>query len=106
MSNLLVKLKANVNTLWQQVQTHPFVDALADGSLSPERFIHYLKQDYVYLAGYSRAIALATAKAPDLTRMTEFAALLQETLATELGLTVDVLRGRGIFLGVGAVPVA
>lgn len=96
MATLLETLKANVGGLWQQAQTHPFVDALADDSLKRERFIHYLEQDYVYLVGYSRAIAFATAKVPDLGRMTEFAALLHETLATEMQLHRDFCAEFGI----------
>ena len=68
---LFDRLKAGVGELWDQAQQHPFVDALGDGTLAPDRFIHYLKQDYVYLTGYSRAIALASARAPDLKRMAE-----------------------------------
>jgi len=77
-------LKARVGGLWQQAQDHPFVHVLADGTLSRGRFIHYLKQDYAYLTGYSRAIALATAKAPDTARMAEFAGLLSATLELEM----------------------
>lgn len=82
-------LKASTGDLWQRAQEHPFVSALADASLARDKFIHYLKQDYAYLIGYSRAIALATAKAPTLARMAEFAALLNETLNTEMQLHRD-----------------
>lgn len=89
MSNLLVRLKADLGGLWDRAQQHPFVDALADGTLPREKFIHYLRQDYIYLEGYSRAIALGTAKAPSLSRMAEFSGLLHETLTLEMQLHRD-----------------
>jgi len=82
-------LKAGTGDLWQRAQEHPFVSALADASLERDKFIHYLKQDYVYLVGYSRAIALATSRAPTLARMAEFATLLNETLNREMQLHRD-----------------
>jgi len=85
-TTLFDTLKARVAELWQTAQEHPFVHALCDGTLPQDIFVHYLKQDYAYLTGYSRAIALATAKAPDTTRMAEFAALLSATLTQEMAL--------------------
>jgi thiaminase/transcriptional activator TenA len=82
-------LKASTGDLWQRAQEHHFVSALADASLERDSFIYYLKQDYAYLIGYSRAIALATARAPTLDRMAEFAALLSETLSSEMQLHRD-----------------
>jgi len=86
---LFDRLKTATGDLWIKAQSHPFVDALADGSLDRGKFIHYLKQDYAYLIGYSRAIAIATAKADDLQRMTELSSLLNETLSTEMQLHRD-----------------
>jgi len=89
-------LKVSTGELWQRAQQHPFVDALADASLEREKFIHYLEQDYAYLIGYSRAIALATAKAPTLSRMTEFAGLLHSTLNMEMQLHREFCAEFGI----------
>jgi thiaminase/transcriptional activator TenA len=43
-------------------------------------------QDYVYLIDYSRVLALASARAPDLESMSWFARLLDEILNTEMEL--------------------
>ena len=51
-----------------------------------EKFKCWLKQDYVFLIKYARLLSLAAARSPDLETMTRFGALLQETLATEMGL--------------------
>ncbi len=93
---LFDRLKAGVGELWDQAQRHPFVDALGDGTLERGRFIHYLKQDYVYLTGYSRAIALASARAPDLQRMAELSGLLNETLNHEMQLHRDYCAEFGV----------
>lgn len=93
---LFETLKANVGGLWERAQDHPFVHGIADGSLPEPKFIVYLLQDYAYLSGFSRAIALASAKAPTLQRMGEFAALLNETLTVEMQLHRDYCAEFGI----------
>jgi thiaminase/transcriptional activator TenA len=65
---------------------HPMVAGIGDGSLDPEPFRRWVKQDYVYLVEYNRVFALGAAKAPDLDRMGTFAELLHETLHTEMDL--------------------
>ncbi|MSQ17742.1 MAG: thiaminase II [Dehalococcoidia bacterium] len=70
----------------QAILAHPFVTGVGDGALAVERFKHYVLQDYVYLIDYSRVLALAAARAPDLPTMGWFARLLDETLNTEMAL--------------------
>ena len=68
------------------ILAHPFVAGIGDGTLDVEKFKFYVRQDYVYLIGYSRMLALASARAPDLETMGWFARLLDETLNTEMKL--------------------
>jgi len=72
--------------IWQKTLTHPFVTGLGDGTLPLENFQFYMCQDYVFLIEYSRLLALATAKAPDLLTMGRFANLLDATLNREMAL--------------------
>ena len=65
---------------------HPFVTGIGDGTLDVEKFKFYVRQDYRYLIDYSRVLALASARAPDLETMGWFARLLHETLNTEMEL--------------------
>ncbi len=44
---------------------HPFVQGLADGSLSKGKFAYYVGQDAFFLNAFARAYSLAAAKAPD-----------------------------------------
>jgi thiaminase/transcriptional activator TenA len=70
----------------QAILSHPFITGVGDGSLEVERFKYYVMQDYVYLIDYSRVLALATARAPDVETMRWFAGVLEETLSTEMDL--------------------
>ena len=70
----------------QAILDHPFVQGIGRGDLDVERFKFYVAQDYVYLVDYSRVLALAAARAPELEVMSWFAGLLDETLNTEMDL--------------------
>ena len=70
----------------QAILAHPFVTGVGDGTLDVEKFKYYVMQDYAYLIDYSRVLALASARAPDLETMGWFARLLDETLNVEMDL--------------------
>lgn len=65
---------------------HPFVLGIGDGSLSLDKFKHFVRQDYLYLIEYSKVLALAVVKSPSLDSMGRFASLLNETLNVEMAL--------------------
>lgn len=59
-------------TLWNTNQNlaqaclnHPFVQGIADGSLSPDKFAYYVGQDAFFLESFARAYSIAAAKAVD-----------------------------------------
>ena len=85
-----MKLSERLHTaaapIWQKTLTHPFIIGLGDGSLPLDNFRFYMCQDYVFLIEYSRLLALATAKAPDLETMGRLANLLDATLNREMAL--------------------
>ena len=64
----------------------PFNRELAAGTLSRERFQHYMIQDALYLEQYSRTLAVAAAKAPDADAMQRFAHAAEEALVVERAL--------------------
>ncbi|MEC1179747.1 thiaminase II [Metasolibacillus meyeri] len=82
-SNHLFK---KVEPVWNSYLEHPFVKGIGEGSLDKEKFIHYMKQDYVYLIEYARIFAIGSAKANDLKTMTIFANLLHGTMNFEMDL--------------------
>ena len=51
--------------VYRKIIQHPFVDALARGTLDNERFMFYLRQDSLYLARYSRALTHIASRLAD-----------------------------------------
>jgi len=80
------RLRQKAAGIWQAQHQHPFVRGIGDGTLSLDRFKFWLRQDYVFLIEYARVLALAAVRSPDLETMTRFAALLKETVDTEMNL--------------------
>lgn len=77
----------------------PFVRALGDGSLTPDRFTYYLRQDAVYLGGYSRALARCSQLAPGAEQQLRWATSAHDALSVERLLHEDWLGVAG-----GSVP--
>jgi thiaminase/transcriptional activator TenA len=80
------QLRQAAADIWEAQRHHPFVCGIRDGTLDPERFRFYLRQDYLFLIDYARLLALACARAPGLELMERFAELAHTTLRTELNL--------------------
>ncbi|MGJ7909900.1 thiaminase II [Neobacillus sp. LXY-1] len=79
-------LYEKVREIWEKTHQHPFVTGLGTGELPVEVFVHYMKQDYVFLIDYSKLFALGSVKAKDVNMMKAFAKLLHETLNAEMEL--------------------
>lgn len=80
------RLFDNVQPIWRENHQHPFVQELGQGILEREKFIYYMKQDYVYLIEYAKLFAMGVVKATDLETMGKFAEITQETLHVEMAL--------------------
>src|SRR5271166_966779 len=74
----------------------PFNIELAAGSLRRERFRHYITQDALYLGQFSRALALAAAKAPDSETLRDFAQSAVSAVSVERSLHEHYLRAFGV----------
>ena len=81
---------------WEAYTGHRFVQGLGDGSLPRSAFLHYLKQDYVFLMHYSRAWALAVAKSASLEEMKVAATSVDALVNHETRLHVEVCAAEGI----------
>jgi thiaminase (transcriptional activator TenA) len=86
----------NVKTIWDNQLKHPFVKGIGEGSLEEERFKVYILQDYVYLKEFSRVFAWAVVKSDSLESMSWYAAVLNLTLNTEMGLHREYAKRFGI----------
>jgi thiaminase (transcriptional activator TenA) len=82
--------------LRQAIDELPFNAELAAGTLSRERFQGYVIQDALYLAQYSRVLAIAGAKGPDATTLHAFGACALEAVAVEQALHERYLTEFGV----------
>lgn len=81
---------------WQAYTEHDFVMQIADGSLDERCFLHYLKQDFLFLKHYARAYALAIYKADNLEDMRRALPTVQVLLETECNHHVEYCKKWGI----------
>jgi thiaminase/transcriptional activator TenA len=65
MTSFSAQLRAEAAPIWGRIFAHPFLQEIREGTLPLEKFRYYLAQDYLYLEGFARTVALALAKAPD-----------------------------------------
>jgi len=94
--SLFARLQEAAAPIRQRVRAHPFVRGLGNGTLPEERFRYYMRQDYVFLVQYSRVLALAAARADDLSVASRFADLLNLTLNVEMDLHRQFAHKAGI----------
>ncbi len=74
----------------------PFITGLADGSLSPDRFLYYLSQDAHYLDSYARVLAACATQSPNTHQLTFWATGAQRAIAVEEELHRTHLRGTAV----------
>ena len=77
---------AETSALYRRTLDLPFNCELAAGTLSKERFQFYMTQDALYLTQYARALAVVSAKAPDIDAMQFFAKAAETALVVERAL--------------------
>ena len=58
-------LRARAEPIWRAIFAHPFLEELRAGTLPEETFRYYVSQDFRFLEGFARAVAIALSKAPD-----------------------------------------
>ncbi|MFC3613522.1 thiaminase II [Lutimaribacter marinistellae] len=81
---------------WHGYVRHPFVQALGDGSLPKAAFLHYLRQDYVFLTHFSRAWALAVVKSETHDEMLVAVGTVNALVVEEMKLHVGICEAVGI----------
>jgi hypothetical protein len=55
----------SIESIYDKILAHPFLQGLTDGTLTEERFRYYVLQDAVYLREYARALSLAGVRSSD-----------------------------------------
>lgn len=81
---------------WPAYTRHKFVRGLGDGTLPRAAFLHYLKQDYVFLIHFSRAWALAITKADTVAEMRLAAGTVNGLINEEIALHIKTCAEAGI----------
>lgn len=51
-----------IEPVYREIISHPFINALMDGTLEQDKFIFYIRQDTLYLAEYCKVLAGIAAK--------------------------------------------
>jgi len=85
----LERLKTACLDDWQAYCHHDFVRQLGAGSLPPQAFRHYLKQDYLFLIHFARAWGLAVYKSRNIWELRQGLETLKAIVDIELGLHVQ-----------------
>ncbi len=96
------QLRHQTDTIWEAIYTHPFVQEVGQGTLERSAFTCFIRQDYLYLKEFARALCLGGAKADTLDTLamfTEHAATVvrveqtfHSNFAAQLGLTAEALE--------------
>ncbi|TPG68417.1 thiaminase II [Brevibacillus laterosporus] len=89
-------LYAEAKPIWEKTHVHPFITGIANGNLSVSAFIHYMKQDYLFLQEYAKLFAIASIKATRLDWSGRFAQIMTSTLQEEMSLHREYAQRLGI----------
>ncbi|MBS7630850.1 thiaminase II [Candidatus Bathyarchaeota archaeon] len=95
-------LRREADRIWQAIFHHPFILELSDGTLPLEKFKFYIRQDYIFLHEFCRALAVSGSKVEDQKELKQFSEFLyntvnvevesEEELANMLGMSPSELR--------------
>ncbi|WP_424926939.1 thiaminase II [Amaricoccus tamworthensis] len=81
---------------WTDYTRHAFVAGLGDGTMPETCFLHYLRQDWIFLKHFSRAWALAAVKADTIAEIRAATATLNALINEEMRLHVEICAAAGI----------
>ena len=89
-------MRAACGDTWRDYTRHAFVEGLKDGTLPRAAFLHYLRQDYVFLVHFSSAWALAVVKGETHEEMLTAAATVNGLISEEMKLHIGICAEAGI----------
>jgi len=69
-------LREIARSVWEAIFAHPFVTELGTGTLARDRFLFFVRQDYLYLQDFARVLCLVGAKADSLDTLNMFPTML------------------------------
>jgi len=93
-----------IEPLFEKILLLPFNRELTDGSLMQEKFAFYMKQDALYLADFSRALAIAGTKSYSADELKDFLDFATGAVVVERTLHESVLKKYDTHIDVGKSP--
>lgn len=95
-SAVFASLRAQTSETWRTYVEHEFVKTMGDGTLPRTAFLHYLKQDYLFLVHFARAWALAVFKSDRIDEMRTAAMTVHALIHDEMQLHIETCAAAGI----------
>ena len=97
------ELQTEAEPLWDAIYAHPFLKEIRAGTLPLDTFKYYLAQDYLYLEGFARSVAMILAKSPNAQIleevshrvMTPVERPLHQELLESVGLSIEEINSSG-----------
>ncbi len=90
------RMRDQAGTAWREYTRHAFVEGLKDGSLPRAAFLHYLRQDYVFLIHFARAWALAVVKSETHAEMLTAVGTVNALVAAEMQMHIGICEAASI----------
>ncbi len=90
------RMRDQAGTAWREYTRHAFVEGLKDGSLPRAAFLHYLRQDYVFLIHFARAWALAVVKSETHAEMLTAVGTVNALVAEEMQMHIGICEAASI----------
>jgi thiaminase/transcriptional activator TenA len=89
-------LRHAAEPVWEAILAHPFLEELGAGTLPHERFLYFIRQDYLYLFEFARVLCIGGSKAEDLDTLEMFAKHAANTVAVERAMHTGFIQRLGV----------
>ena len=89
-------LKQAAQPIWDAILAHPFLTELGQGTLAHDRFLYFIRQDYLYLFEFARVLCAGGSKAEDLDTLEMFAKHAANTVAVERVMHAGFIQRLGL----------
>jgi thiaminase (transcriptional activator TenA) len=89
-------LKRAAQPIWEAILAHPFLTELGAGTLPNDRFLYFIRQDYLYLFEFARVLCVGGSKAEDLETLEMFAKHAGNTVAVERIMHTGFMQRLGV----------
>lgn len=89
---IINQMLSSAETIIEKIHLHAFNQELAQGLLPADKFIFYLMQDELYLADFSRALALTAAKLPNNQHVQQFIEFALGAIKAEQDLHCEYIK--------------